>query len=107
LGWVVVTIVNSKNSIECLIDLNKRGIRSNTHLRNLDRPSRYPDDRSLPAFANCLTPDAAVNKVQRMEQSDRSIHGIGITTDLDLDVFSIRHYVSHPCFLGLFLTPKN
>ncbi len=35
-----------------------------------------------------------------MEEGDRSIDRILITTDLNVDVFCIRHDVVHPCFLG-------
>jgi hypothetical protein len=67
---------------------------------NINRPSSNSDDRSLSPFPNGLTPDAAINEVQRMEKGDRSIDSIVLTTDLDRDVFCIRAHDSSVVFLG-------
>jgi hypothetical protein len=73
----------------------------------LDRSSGDSNEGFLSSFLNGLTPDAAVDEVQRVKDGDRCIDRIIVTTDLELDLFCSRHRVTHPCFLGLFLTPKN
>jgi hypothetical protein len=60
----------------------------------INRSRRNSDDRSFSPFTNGLTPDAAVNEVQRMEKGDRRIDRILITTNLNVDVFGIRTHDS-------------
>jgi hypothetical protein len=43
----------------------------------------------------------------RSVKDQRDFYCIGITTDLNIDVFRIRVHVSHPCFLGFTLNPKK
>jgi hypothetical protein len=58
-------------------------------LGHFNGPSGDPDDRSVSAFTNGLAPDAAVDEVECVEEGDRGIDGIGIATDLEVDMFNI------------------
>jgi hypothetical protein len=67
-------------------------------LGHFDRTSRYPNDRSVSAFTNGLTPDATVDDVEGVEEGDRRIDRIGIATNLEVDVFGIRIHDSSVFF---------
>lgn len=78
--------------------------------RDINRTGCDSDTGVLASFSDGITPDAAVDEIEVMEEGDRGIYRVVIAADGEFDVFSVCCFICHSVgfpLVGMGRMPKN